>query len=159
HSDSVVRGSAPDGGISGSANSRGFAHLPVVIVVVSHEPKRLAAVTAGSIRLVDCHCCAIQHAIAEYLVGVVVERRQKSNTNLIEILEVRIGNVAGGAVVFDEILIILVIRSSELRERAQVVGRAGVGLERTGRGWARRIVPGGLWPHAQGTDVWAHAVL
>ena len=120
-----------------------FAHLPVVVIVVGDEAEGLAAVTAGGIGLVDGHGRAVQHAIAEHLVGMIVERSEKPDPNLAEILEVRIGDVAGRAVVFDQVLIVLIVRSGELREWTQVVGRAGVWLERTRRGWAGRIVAAG----------------
>ena len=55
-------------------------------------------------------------------------------------LEIGIGDVARRAVVFDEILIVLVVRRRELRERAQVLGRSGIGLERTRCGRAGRIL-------------------
>ena len=82
---------------------------------------------------------------------MIVERSQKSDTNLGEIFEVGIRNIAGRAVVLDKVLVVLVIRSRELRERAQIFGRAGVGLQRTrggraGRIFAARTGRGGLGP-------------
>ena len=110
HPDRFVRGSSPNGGIFCNAR-RGAAVLPVVIVVVGHQAERLAAVTPGSVRFVNRHVCAVQHAIAEHLVGVVVERRQDADTNLIHVLEVGVGDVASRTVVLDKVLIELEVRS------------------------------------------------
>ena len=86
HPDSFVGGGAPDGGIFRHTSAGRVAQLPVVIVVVSHDAKRLAAVTPCGIGLVNRHLCAIQHAIAEHLVGMIIERSEKSDANLVEVL-------------------------------------------------------------------------
>jgi hypothetical protein len=51
---------------------------------------------------------------------MVVEWSEKADANLIETAEVGVGDVAGRAVVFDEILIVLIVRSRELGKRTQV---------------------------------------
>src|ERR1700690_215652 len=151
HPDSIVGGSAPDGGILGHAGTGKVTHLPVVIVVVRDNSIRLAAVTSGGIGLVNRHLRAVQHAIAEHLFRMVVEWSEESDANLIKGAEVGVGDVAGRAVVFDEILIVLIVRSRELGKRTQVFRGAGVGLQRTSRRPARRILAvrtrsGGLSP-------------
>src|ERR1039458_2382077 len=76
---------------------------------------------------------------------MVMDWADEANADFREIFRVEIGDVAGGAVVLDEILVVLEVGSGELRKRAQVVGCAGIGLQGTGRGWARRIVAARAW--------------
>ena len=62
---------------------------------------------------------------------MIVKRRQEADANLAQALQVGIGDVPGRAIVFDEILIVLVVGRCVLGKWAQVVGCPGVGLERT----------------------------
>src|ERR1017187_5394191 len=70
---------------------------------------------------------------------MIVKRRQKTDANLAEVVEIPIGNVASRPVVFDQISVILVIRSGKLGIRAQVVRRSGVRFKRAWSGAAGRI--------------------
>jgi hypothetical protein len=70
----------------------------------------------------------MEHPSPAHLVGVVVERSEKSDANLSEVFEIRVRDFPGGTVVFDEILVVLVIGSRELGERAQILRRASVWL-------------------------------
>jgi hypothetical protein len=83
---------------------------------VSDKAEWFAAVTAGSVGLIKRHRGAVQHAVPEHLVRMIVERGQESDSNLAEILQIRIWNIARSAVVFDEVLIVLVIGFRELRK-------------------------------------------
>ena len=78
------------------------------------EAKWLAAVASAGIDVVNGHLRAVEHAIAKHLFGMVIERREKADPNFAQLFEVRIGDVAGCTVVFDEILVVLVVRSREL---------------------------------------------
>jgi hypothetical protein len=52
---------------------------------------------------------------------MVIERTGENDADRGQIFEVEVRQAASGAVGFDEILIVLVIRSSEFRKRPQVV--------------------------------------
>ena len=119
------------------------AVLPVVVVVVGDDPERLAAVTSRSIGFVNGHLCAIQHASTAHLVGMVVERSEESDTDFGEVFEVGIGDLAGCAVVFDQVLIVLVIGRRELREGTQILRGAGVRFQRTRSRAPGRILSAG----------------
>src|SRR5258708_5891645 len=88
HLDGIVRSGAPDSRIPGNTGSSGAAAvLPVVVVVVDDQAERLAAIAAGGIRLVDRQLGAVQHAVAEHLLRMIVKRRQKTDANLAEVVE------------------------------------------------------------------------
>ena len=93
---------------------------------MSDQTKRLAAVTTGCVGFVDRHLRTIEHPIAQDLIRVIVKGSQKADTNLGKVLEVGIGDLSCRAVVFDEILVVLVIRSRELRERTKILGRTRI---------------------------------
>ena len=90
------------------------AVLPVVVVVVNHQAEGLAAVAARRIGFVNGKLRAVQHAIAARLVGMVVDWTEKADANFAEVLEIGIGDVASRAVVFDQIGVVLIVRSGKL---------------------------------------------
>jgi hypothetical protein len=79
---------------------------------------------------------------------MVIERTGENDADRGQIFEVEVRQVASGAVVFEEILMVLVIRSSEFRKRPQVVRCTGVGFQRTGS----RLVSTGIWSLRQHCD-------
>jgi hypothetical protein len=87
---------------------------------VRDQAKWLASVASGGVGLVDCHFRGVQHPIPEGLVRMIVKRSQESNTNIGQVFQVGIRDLARRTVVLDEVLIVLVVRGGEFRERAQV---------------------------------------
>src|SRR4051794_22629891 len=94
------------------------------------DAERLASVAAVGVRFINGQLCAIQHASTPDLVRVVIEWREESDADLGEVFEVRIGDFAGRAVVFDEVLIVLVVQSSKLCKRTEVLRGACIRFER-----------------------------
>src|SRR5208283_1980924 len=141
----IIRGCSPDGGISGDASGANAAVLPVVVIVMGHKAERFTAIPAGSVGLIDRHRGAIQHAVPEHLVRMVVKRGKETDTNLAEIFQIRIGDIARGTVVFDQVLIVLVIRFREFRKRAQILRCTRVRLQGTRSGPPRRVLSAGAW--------------
>src|SRR4029077_2737919 len=82
---------------------------------------------------------------------MVVKRCQETDSNLAEVFEIGVWNLASRPVVLDQVLVKLKVRLREFRKRAQILGSTGVGLQRprwrrTGRILPARTGRGGLRP-------------
>ena len=120
-------------------------------VVVNHEAERLAAVSAGGVGFVDGHVDAIQHFLAEGVIGMIVDRTEKSDAHFGDGRRIWIRNVARRAVVFDESGVILVVRRGELRVGTQIFWGFSVWTHlavfgTTGRILSTRAAEAGLTP-------------
>ena len=74
---------------------------------------------------------AVQHPGAAHLVGMIVERGQENRYEPRSGLQIRIRSLARRAVVFNQVLIVLVVRRCEFGEWTQVIRRGGVWLQRS----------------------------
>src|SRR5579871_1638102 len=147
HAKADVRGVAaersvhgPDFFVVGHLDDLVTGGSPRCGVVVNHEAKRLAAVSASGVGLVDGQVDPIQHFLAEYVVGMIVDRTEKSDAYFGNGRRIWIGDVARRAVVFDESGVILVVRRGELRVRTQIFRGFSVWAHLTVFGMAGRIL-------------------
>ena len=79
---------APDGGGCGPLAVLRAA-LPVVVIVVDHQPERFAAVTATRIGLVDGQLCSVEHAQSENLVSLLLDRPEESDPHFADVCGIR----------------------------------------------------------------------
>ncbi len=91
---------------------------------MNHEAKRLAPISPARVCLFDRQLRAVQHARAKDLVGIVVDRSEKTDADFTQIGRLR--QVAPRARVDVGMGVVQFVRRRKLGVRAQVRGLAGV---------------------------------
>ena len=159
-----VRGVAADGAehgpdliVIGHLDEFVARSSPGRLVVVDHQMERLAPVAAGRIRFFDRKLRSVEHPSAEPLVGMILQRPEKPDADLIDISRLHHRYIARRAVVFHQLRIVLVIGSREFRERSHIVRGVRVAprlpvLRRRGRIRATRAGARPLRPHQPRRD-------
>ena len=126
HFHRFIRRRSPDRRVSRPLRPVCRLRLPVVVVVVQHQAKGLAAISAAGVGLFDGELRAMQHAQSKNLVGIVLDRTEKADAHLGYIF--RFGDISSCAGVDVGMDVVQIVGLGELLERAQVCGLTRIRL-------------------------------
>ena len=137
HLHRFIRRRAPDGRVGRPNRTVRRLCLPVVVVVVQHQPERLAPVTAARVGLFHRQLRAVQHPQAGHLVRAVLNGPDEPDAHLRQVLG--IGNTPPRAGVNIGMGVVEIVGLGELLEGTHVRRFARIRLHYTVLGRPRRM--------------------